>query len=380
MYTMKVLKNVQLYEPEYLGKKDILFAGGKIIAIEDEISIDLPYCETYDCQGLMATPGFIDGHVHIIGGGGEGGPKTRTPELMLSKALEAGVTTLVGVLGTDGTTRQMPSLLAKAQALEEEGLTTFIYTGSYQMPTTTITGSVRDDIILIDKVIGVGEVAISDHRSSQPSYQEIKHLAAETRVGGMLSGKAGLVHFHVGSEKPGIQYIFDILDETDIPAHQFLPTHMGRTPQLLDQGLELIKRGGQIDITAGKRTAKQIADLLDRGADIKGITISSDGNGSLPKFDEHGNFIGLGVGNMKTVFNVFRDLVQIHNLELPDALRIVSSNVADNLLINDYKGYLRVGYDADILLLNANLNMDMLFGKGRLLCSAGQPVVKGTFE
>ena len=72
-----------------------------------------------------------------IGGGGEGGFSTRTPEATLSDLTTAGVTTVVGTLGTDGIARDMNALLAKARGLEEEGITTYIYTGSYRLPLRT---------------------------------------------------------------------------------------------------------------------------------------------------------------------------------------------------------------------------------------------------
>ncbi len=378
---IKLLKNAEVYAPEYLGKQDILIAGNQIVAISSQIDASaLPNVTEFDCTGLKAMPGFIDGHVHIIGGGGEGGPKTRTPELVLSSVLRAGVTTVVGCLGTDGTTRSMESLLTKAYALEAEGITTYIYTGSYEVPTPTLTGSVKNDIILIEKVIGVGEIAISDHRSSQPTLEDIQKLSADVRVGGMLGGKPGIVHLHVGKEDTGIDYIFEIVANTDIPVTQFLPTHMGRTPYLLDQGLKLINMGGKIDITAGKKAVDQVLYLLNKGANIKGITISSDGNGSLPKFDDEGNLIGLAVGDMREVYKVWKSLIKDHNMAISDALQIVSSNIAANLNISDHKGCLKAGSDADIVLMDHDLNIKKLFAKGRLMLDKGVPIVLGTFE
>ncbi len=378
---IKLIKNINIFSPEKIGVKDILIAGEKIVAIEDQIDgKNIPNCEVIDANGMIGVPGFIDGHVHIIGGGGEGGPKTRTPELNLTKALNAGVTTVVGCLGTDGTTRQMSSLLAKAQALEAEGLTTYIYTGSYEVPVPTLTGSVRTDLLYIDKVIGVGEVAISDHRSSQPTYTEIKQLAAETRVGGMLSGKAGLVHLHIGSEKEGINYIFDIVKESDIPVKQFLPTHMGRTTHLLNQGLKLIKMGGRIDITASEKAIDQVKYLLDQGANIEGITVSSDGNGSLPKFDSKGNLIGLKVGDMKTVYKLWKALITKHDVPMEEALKIVTTNVARNLKLEHRKGSIKVGLDADILIIDDNYEMKTLFSRGKKVVENSKPIVFGTFE
>ncbi|MDI6863477.1 MAG: amidohydrolase family protein, partial [Pseudothermotoga sp.] len=195
---MILLKNATVYSPEPLGVRDILLAVDRIVAIEEQLTVCLPNLSVIDCSGKIAVPGFIDSHVHILGGGGEGGFRTRTYELSFSDLVRAGITTVVGCLGTDGVTRSLESLYAKAKALEEEGVSSYIYVGSYRVPPVTLTGSIIKDIVLIDKVIGVGEVAISDHRSSQPTLDELKRLAADARIGGMLSGKAGVVNVHVG--------------------------------------------------------------------------------------------------------------------------------------------------------------------------------------
>lgn len=171
---MILIKNAHLYGPEDMGIRDVLIGGGKILRIAENLPEEEAYGITViDGTGKVLMPGLIDAHVHILGGGGEGGYHTRTPELMLTDALEGGVTTIVGCLGTDGTTRTMTNLIAKARGLEEEGITTYIYTGSYQVPVRTLMGSVMDDLILIDKVVGTGEIAVSDHRSSQPTKRRI---------------------------------------------------------------------------------------------------------------------------------------------------------------------------------------------------------------
>ncbi|HBT26445.1 MAG TPA: beta-aspartyl-peptidase, partial [Pseudothermotoga sp.] len=183
---IKLVKNVEVFSPNFLGKKDILIAGSKIVAIEDFINVDSLPVEKIDGSGLIAVPGFIDSHVHIAGGGGEGGFKTRTPGIVFSDLVKAGITTVVGCLGTDGVTRNLKDLYAKAKSLEEEGINTYIYSGSYRVPLITFTGNLIEDFILIDKVIGAGEIAVSDHRSSQPSVDELKRIVADARVGGIL--------------------------------------------------------------------------------------------------------------------------------------------------------------------------------------------------
>jgi beta-aspartyl-dipeptidase (metallo-type) len=289
----KLLKNGHCLVPEDIGINDILIAWDKICGIKPNISPLNPWdTELIDCQGCFICPGIIDGHVHITGGGGEGGPESRIPELMLSEIFEAGVTTLVGVLGFDNITRNIAGLLAKARGLEAEGLTTFIYTGSYSSPTETLTGRVVSDLVMLDKVIGVGEVAISDYRSNHPSLQDLRTLAVETIAGGMLGAKAGILHLHVGDGQEGLSSLFRLIDESDFPISMFVPTHINRKPELFSQGMELLQKGGNVDLTAGERAgysiAKSLSLLKENGIGLDRVTISSDGNGSSPD----GEYVG----------------------------------------------------------------------------------------
>src|SRR5512143_4026042 len=248
-----LIRGGEVFAPEPLGRKDLLLAGGRIEAVAEPGTLDVDglAAEAVEAAGKSVLPGLIDPHVHILGGGGEGGPTTRAPEIRVEDIVAAGVTTVIGCLGTDGLTRHMTSLLAKARALEIEGVSTWIFSGSYDLPVRTLTGSVRSDLILIDKVIGAGEIAISDHRSSQPTFEEIARLAAECRVGGMLGGKAGILHLHLGDGKRRLEILFRIVRETEIPPTQLVPTHTTRNRALFEEALEWVRAGGAIDVTAG---------------------------------------------------------------------------------------------------------------------------------
>jgi beta-aspartyl-dipeptidase (metallo-type) len=233
---MFLIANADIYAPGHLGRADILVAGGRIERVGRGIRIDAAYGERVEAADLLVMPGFIDAHVHITGGGGEGGYATRTPELQLSDAIRGGVTTVVGCLGTDGITRSPAALLAKARALDEEGITALVWTGHYAVPVQTLTGSIERDLLLIDKVIGAGEIAVSDHRSTQPTFDEFARVAAEARRGGILSGKAGIVNVHLGDGRRGLSLLRRIVEETEIPSRSSCRRTSTATPTCSRKG------------------------------------------------------------------------------------------------------------------------------------------------
>ena len=390
-----IIRNAKVYQPEYAGVKDILILDQRIAAIGENLKADLGGCvevREIDAQGMAAVPGFIDSHEQILGGGGEGGFHTRTPEASLGDLIRNGITTVVGCIGTDGVGRDMTALLAKAHALENEGMTTYAYTGSYQVPVHTLTDSLMKDIMMLDKVIGVGEVAVSDHRSSQPSFEEFARIAADARVAGMLSGKAGVVNVHLGDSDRRLDLIRRVIKETEIPASQFLPTHVNRNEALFEESLDLAAEGGTIDFTGNEdidyweticdevRVCRGIRRLLDRGISSDRFTISSDGQGSMPVFNEKGEFQGIGIGKASCLLKEVRECVQREEIPLEIAVKGITSNPASVLKL-DRKGHIKEGFDADICLLEERtLELNTVIAKGQVMVRDGEQKVFGTFE
>ncbi|WDL98077.1 beta-aspartyl-peptidase [Alicyclobacillus sp. ALC3] len=391
MPALTLIRHANLFAPKPLGVKDILIGAGSILAIEDSIDLHgaIPDIEVMDAQGLYCFPGLIDQHVHMAGGGGEGGFHYRTPEISLSHITTAGVTTLVGVLGTDGVTRSTSELLAKARGLDFEGVTTYIYCGAYQVPTRTLTGTPRSDLIHIDKVIGVGEIAISDTRSSHPSEKELAELASEARVGGLLGGKAGVLHLHVGDDDSKLDPLFQVLKKTELPKSVFTPTHVNRNPDLLEDALRYGLEGGFVDVTSGIRPdkhdhvsvkpSKAIRKLLDAGVHPSRITMSSDSNGSSPIFDDKGKLVAMGIGSIATLWEETRDAIVEEDIPVEVAVGIVTRNVARVLKLG-HKGHIHAGLDADLLFTDEQYRITHVFAKGRQLVQAAKPIVFGTFE
>jgi len=373
----KLLKGATVYSPEYLDKKDLLFCLDKIISIEDNIDVStLKNIEVIDCSDRIIFPGFIDLHVHIAGGGGEGGYSTRTASADAQDILRDGVTTVVGVLGADSITRNVANLFATAKLFELQGLSTYIYTGSYQVPIATLTGSIQSDMVFVDKVIGVGEICLEDSRAFHPTFDEISRIAAQTRNGALISGKAGLVHFHLGLGDNGLDYLFRLIRETLIPKAHFLPTHVNRTYRLFEQAIDFLQEGGYIDLTAGFIPSKEdpnciatydaIKKLIDIGADTSRVTMSSDAYGSVPVFDSKGNVISSDTVSTKIVFEELKVAIKDLGVDTQKAIAIITKNPATILKIDDKKGSLEVGKDADCVICDKDLNIVKVFAKGKM--------------
>ena len=380
---MILIKNIEVYSPTYLGKKDVLISGEKITLIEDNIEFNNDKIKVIDGTSKKLVPGFIDQHVHITGGGGEGSYKTRVPEIMLSKLTKSGITTVVGLLGTDGTTRSVEGLVSKAKGLKEEGVSVYVHTGSYEYPTVTLTDSVRRDIIYIDEVIGC-KIALSDHRSSHITNEELKRVASDVRAAGMISGKAGILIVHMGDGKKGLTPIIECLDDSEIPVRTIRPTHVNRNKELLLQSFDFAKRGGIIDLTCGiydeLSPRKVIKSALESGVNCESITISSDGYGSWSRYDEFGNLLKIGVSSVAALYNEFKAMVLDEKMEMEEALKYVTSNVAKALEIYPKKGAICENSDGDMIILDENLDIDTVIAKGRVMVENKEVMVLGTYE
>ncbi len=376
---MILLKNCHVFAPAPLGHKDILIAGEKIISLTDNIPAPggVPI-EIIDIKEKWVLPGLIDSHAHIAGAGGEGGPATRTEGLTLQQILAGGITTVIGCLGTDGITRSVESVLMKVKKLRAQGISAWMYTGSYQVPTPRITGSVSRDIALIEEIIGAGEIAIGDHRSSYPTLEAFIQVAQEAKIGGMMGGKAGIVNIHLGKEGNP----FELLDQAGaidgIHYNQFLPTHCNRCQEVFDIA-KIYGKKGPVDLTTSSypffpgihiKPSQAFFELLEAGVPAEHITLSSDAGGSLPEFDGNGNLIKLCTGEPFSLFQELTDMIAECDHQddmIEKAISTVTANPS-RLLKLENKGRIERGADADLLVLDETCNqIELLLARGKMI-------------
>ena len=371
-----------------MGRVHLLIAGSRIVYVGKEIpeiGTALLSSDT-DLEGARVIPGLVDGHAHVTGGGGEAGFKTRVPPVPLSAFTGAGVTTVIGLLGTDDITRSTSSLVAQTMALREEGISAWCYTGGYHLPPTTLTGSIKGDIVHIECIIGAGEIAISDHRSSQPTADELARCAGEAHVAGLMTGKAGIVHLHMGDGDRRLEMVRALLAETELPPRVFNPTHCNRNKPLFEEACALSRDGSFIDLTAFPRTesthewsaAEGLRRFLDAGCPANKITISSDGGGCLPSFDDQGELTGLDYGRSSLLVETLQDLLAA-GVPLETALPAFTSNVAELLRLHQ-KGRLAAGMDADLVVLDDQNGIRDVMARGAWHRQFGKQQLLGSFE
>jgi beta-aspartyl-dipeptidase (metallo-type) len=355
----------------------VLAIAGRIYAIGPDLAAPtgLPLREI-DAAGRLLVPGLVDSLVHIGGGGGEGGFAGRIPPLRAEDALRAGVTTLIGALGTDDITRSHADLIACARSLQAEGLSAYALSGSYRVPPVTLTGCLRSELVLIPELIGAGEIAIADHRGSQPSAAELARIGADARVGGMLAGKPGTVLVHVGDGEDGLRLLREVSASTPLPRGQWHPTHVNRSRRLLDEGRDWLIAGGSVDLTAstseallaeGEVSAAQaLAELLRDGMPVERISVSSDGQASLPQFDSSGRLLSLKVARLDSLLMCLRQARERHGISLQSALTALTRAPA-RIWGLARKGRVEVGADADLLLLEpGTLALTLTVASGRV--------------
>jgi len=385
-----LLRGADCYAPEPLGRRDVLLAAGRIARVAREIRPDralVGELEVHELGGDILAPGFLDMHVHIAGGGGEGGFQHRTPPIAPQALGPHGTTHVVGLLGTDGVTRSVADLLAEARRLTALGLGADVFTGAYQLPTRTLTGSVRSDLVFLPEVLGAGEIAIADDRGSHPAARDLLEIAAEVRVGALLAGKKGLLHIHVGDGARRLQALRDALRESDLPSDLFSATHLNRNPDLFAEAADLTRQGAWADVTAGifpapgdprpVDPAAALAHLLRHGRRDR-VTMSSDGQGSSPVFDAQGHLAGLGIGEAGRLHWAMRRAVLREGVALEDALAAITSHPAQALGLEG-RGVLREGAAADLVVLGQDLAVRLAFIGGRLSAQDGRWLLPDPF-
>ena len=394
---MKILRCGQVLAPEPLGARDLVVAGERIVAVaEPGVEITGLEVEVLDLRGLTVAPGFIDNHVHVLGGGGGLGFASRAPELQTSQLTRAGITTVIGMLGFDATTKDMRALVAKTKAFKEDGISAWALTGAtLEHPVPTLTGRIRDDIAFVEEIIGVGEISVSElgyaYDSNGPGAQYVAEAATAGLLAGRLARKRGYLclqvpPYHGACLKP----VMAMLERTGLPIAQLLPSHVNQTDAYMADAIAWAKRGGCVDVGANYSPdnnfsratppAKAISQLLEAGVPLAQILLSSDGNGAPPKEEQREG--QPAVANYMPRRRSARDLAPPDRRGGPGAERRAPGGHRERRRRHRAraKGRIAAGMDADLVAFDDDWQIHTVLARGRVMVDAGQPVVRGMFD
>jgi beta-aspartyl-dipeptidase (metallo-type) len=365
---LTLLENGEIYTPERIGRASVLLADSKVGKVGPvnaralrELGVE---CEVVDVAGCVVVPGLIDPHQHLLGGSGESGFSSQTPEFFISEIVTFGITTVVGALGVDTTMKTMAGLLAKVKALKEEGLNAYLWTGGYNVPPSSIMASVREDIMYLDEVIGAGEIAISDLRAMDPSPQDLARVVTDCYVGGMLAGKSKRAHFHVGDRDTRLQPLRDLLESFHVQPEWLYVTHVERSEALMREAIELAEKGAAVDIDVVEEDLlRWVRFYRENDGPPHQLTVSSDA----------------AINSPRVVLEQIRECVQEGGIPLEEILPLVTSNTA-RILGLKRKGRLEFGAMADVVVMDRDsLEIVHVISSGKWMVRDGKELAKERF-
>jgi len=365
---LTLLTNGEVYAPRPLGRRSVLLADSKIAKVGEvdprkveALGVDH---EVVDVSGCLVVPGFIDPHQHLLGGSGEEGFSSQTPEFFVTEIIRYGITTVVGLLGADTTMKTLAGLLARVKALKEHGLNAYMWTGGYNVPPNSMLESVREDIMYIEEVIGAGEIAISDLRAMDPDPRELAKIASDCYIGGKLARKAGLTHFHVGEADTRLAPLRELLEDYRVEPEWLYATHVQRTKKLLGEAVTLAKKGMAVDMdTVEEDLLKWLPLYLEAGGPPEKLTVSSDA----------------GTNSPRVLYEQVCRCILNGRFPVEQVIALVTENTA-RILNLEHKGTLEKGKMGDVVVMRRDsLEIVHVLSRGVFVVRDGEPVVEEKF-
>ena len=202
--------------------------------------------------------------------------------------------------------------------------------------------------MFIDSILGV-KLALSDHRSSHITEDELIHLASRIRTASLIAGKQANLTIHMGDEKQALELVFKAIEKADIPVSLFQPTHCSRNPHLFEQAKRFTEMGGTIDLTCDG--IGKTLNYIQQIENTEKVTISSDAQGSWSTYNEDGSVKEIGITPISNLKNEFIYLK--NKLGYEKALPFFTRNVA-NVLGLKYTGQIKEGFDCDLVIWKEN--------------------------
>ena len=382
-----LIRNGVLALPSGPSRVDVLCREGRIVAIGTGLSAG--DAEVINAAGLMIGPGFIDVHVH---GGGGHSFFTQDAQRIRDYAAWAprnGVTSfLVSTVGRDAEDTELifSALRPLVHATEGAEVLGFHMEGPFinplrqgAFPKEMLRPPIREEFLRFQEAAG-GHIRQVTLAPELPLALDLAvAIAASGAIPAMGHTDANFEQCRAGFDS-GIRHVTHLFNAMR-PIHQ---REGGPIVAALleDQATcELICDGAHIDpapllmayrVLGPHRTVVVTDNLHLAGVDAKSgrfageeVTVSG---GKAAKAD------GTIVGSVETMDQHFRNTMRFLGISLSTAFRLCSTNPSRVAGASNRKGQLERGMDADLVLLDGDLQVRMTVCRGEIAFDANAPV------
>ena len=387
---LKIINGQVITPGGIVSNGSVLIEDSKILAVI-EGSIDAPDAEVIDAQNKYVSPGFIDLHVH--GGGGHD---------FMDNSVE-GFLEIAKMHARHGTTAMFPTTLTceKPDLLE----TLKVYEEADKLNTS---GAQFIGIHLEGPYFAMTQRGAQDPRfirdPDPEEYKEvlikskfIKRWSAAPELPGAIEFGRYMVANNVLPAIAHTDAVYeDVIEAYDVGytlATHFYSAMSGVTRRnafryagvvesaylIDDMDVEIIADGVHLPVPLLKliykiKGAKHIALITDAmraagmppGESILGglkngtkVIVEDE----VAKMPDRTAF----AGSVATFDRLVRNMIQLAGVPLIEAIRMASETPARVMKINDRKGALSTGKDADIVIFDANVHVSMTMINGKIV-------------
>ena len=365
-----VLRNALVYRGHGFAPGDVLCEGGKIAAIGTDLPA--PGARELDCEGRLLTPGFIDAHTHGANGVDVNAATAEDLGRIAAFFASQGTTAWQASVLTDTQEQTLWCLGQIAQAMKAEGRGAQLLGAHLEGPflAPEYKGAMPESLLR------KGDAALL-RRYQRAFPGVVKYLTVSPEVEGvpeMISEVAEDVVVAIGHSgadyatamraiHSGARCITHTFNALRL-FHQHEPAIMGAALES-DAWCEAICDGRHLHPASVRLLLKckgwdrviAVTDSIMAAGlpdgqyklGVNDVTVV-DGDAKLTS-------TGMRAGSTLTTGQALQNLVAFTGHPVEDVLPLLTSNVAHALRIEDRKGSIDLGKDADFVLLDHRLNV-----------------------
>ncbi len=365
------ITNCRLFDGEHVfDDRDVVLAGGVVSEIVATSAANASGCELHDLGGNLLAPGLID--LQVNGGGGvlfNDAPTVASLRAIAAAHRGFGTTAFLPTLITDSDAVMDEAIAAVAEAIRERvpGVIGIHLEGPYLNPRykgVHDAARMRDfDAESMSRITSLSEgCTLMTVAPEMVSVENISQLKKKGIVvfGGHSAATYEETRCALDAGLTGFTHLFNAMS----PLNSREPGMVGAALEDKDSYVGIIADGYHVHpatfgiTVAAKQTGKTVlvTDAMPTvGSDIKsfdlfGSTIRAEGGRCVTA---DGTLAGSDIGLITAVKNACR----FAGIDQFEALRMASTYAAEAIGLADQMGYIRPGYRANLIELDASMQV-----------------------